>query len=144
MLYLDASVLVSLLTRDALSDQALALMDMHNMPVIVSDFALIEFASAVARQVRMGNLTEQEARMAFMSLDAFIIRTASRIDTTPADLKFAEAALRRLDLPLRTGDALNVAIAGRLGATLATFDRKMAKAAKALGVPVTGESQCIG
>lgn len=44
--------------------------------------------------------------------------------------------LRRLDLNIRTGDALNIAIAQRLEATLATFDGKMAENARALGVPV--------
>jgi hypothetical protein len=46
------------------------------------------------------------------------------------------AALRRLDLTLRTPDALNIAIAQRVGATLATFDAKMADAARALGTEV--------
>jgi uncharacterized protein len=48
----------------------------------------------------------------------------------------AAGALRRLDLPLRTADAVNIAIVRRMGATLMTFDEKMAASAKALGVRV--------
>jgi predicted nucleic acid-binding protein len=44
--------------------------------------------------------------------------------------------LRRLDLTLRAPDAINIALAQRLEATLFTFDAKMAGAAKVLGVDV--------
>jgi predicted nucleic acid-binding protein len=44
--------------------------------------------------------------------------------------------MRRLDLTLRTPDALHIAISGRVGATLATFDEKMAAAARVVGLPV--------
>ena len=41
-----------------------------------------------------------------------------------------------LDLPLRTPDALNIAIAQRVGADLLTFDHKMAASARSLGTTV--------
>jgi predicted nucleic acid-binding protein len=41
--------------------------------------------------------------------------------------------LRRLDLPLKTPDAIHIAIAQRVDATLVTFDWQMAAAARALG-----------
>ena len=44
--------------------------------------------------------------------------------------------LRRLDLPLRTPDAINIAIAQRIDAALATFDDKMRAAATAIGVSI--------
>ncbi len=55
---------------------------------------------------------------------------------TSADVTRADALMRRLDLPLRTPDALHIAIAERVGATLATFDVKMAAAARVIGLPV--------
>jgi predicted nucleic acid-binding protein len=44
--------------------------------------------------------------------------------------------LRRLDLTPRTPDAINIAIAQRVGANLATFDVKRAAAASVLGADV--------
>jgi hypothetical protein len=44
--------------------------------------------------------------------------------------------LRRLDLGLRTADALNIAIAQRIRAALPTFDQKLAASARVLGIPV--------
>ena len=47
----------------------------------------------------------------------------------------AETALPRLDLTLRAPDALHIAIAHHIGATLMTFDDRIAACAGALGVP---------
>jgi predicted nucleic acid-binding protein len=55
---------------------------------------------------------------------------------TPGDLAAATMFLRRLDPPLRTPDAVHIAIAQRLGTTLVTFDRQMAASARALGTAV--------
>ena len=52
------------------------------------------------------------------------------------DIKTAEAFLRRLDLGLRTADALNIAIAQRMRAALITFDERMASSARVLGLSV--------
>jgi predicted nucleic acid-binding protein len=57
---------------------------------------------------------------------------------TSADITAAAAFLRRLDLTLRTQDALHLAIAQRVGAELLTFDRRTASAARALGTSVLG------
>ena len=137
--YLDASVLVALFTKDALALRADTLLRTHEPMVIVGDFAAAEFAPAAARRVRMGEIAEASARGLFATFDAWTARVARRADTTAADVVAAAANLRRLDLTLRTPDALNIAIAHRLDAVLATFDRKMATAARALGTTVLME-----
>lgn len=134
--YLDASVMVALLTNDPLTARADTFLRASTPVLVLSDFAAAEFASAVARRVRSGEIAVEDARAAFSALDTWAARTTQRVETTAADVKAAEAALRRLDLTLRTPDALNIAIAQRAGATLATFDTKMADAARALGTEV--------
>lgn len=134
-IYLDASVLVPLFILDALNDRAeTLLMRAGAVIVVVSDFAAAEFASALARRVRMGELATEEARTAFTNMDAWVARVAIRTDTRGADVAAAEGLLRRLDLPLRTPDALHIAIARRVDGSLATFDLKMAGAAQSLGL----------
>jgi predicted nucleic acid-binding protein len=44
--------------------------------------------------------------------------------------------IRALDLSLRTPDAINLALALRVAEGLATFDRQLARAAEAKGMPV--------
>jgi predicted nucleic acid-binding protein len=135
-LYLDASVVVALVTRDAFTFRADSYLRAVTPVLIVSDFASAEFASVVARRVRMREISQSIARATFAALDAWITRSTERAETTTADVAAAALALRRLDLPLRTADALNIAIVQRIGATLMTFDEKMAASARALGVGV--------
>ena len=134
--YLDASVLVALLMVDALTARADAFFRESTPVPIVSDFAATEFASAVARRIRTGDVSVDEARRAFSAFDLWTARVALREETMSADIRAAETFLRRLDLTLRTADALNIAIAQRINAALVTFDRKMAANARVLGVPV--------
>jgi predicted nucleic acid-binding protein len=134
--YLDASVLVALFTDDALAVRADAFLRTHSPVLIVSDFAAAEFASAIARHVRMRGIKARDARRAFATFDVWIARAAGRALTTSADVACAAAFFRRLDLPLRTPDALNIAIAQRIGAEVLTFDDKMAASARALGTTV--------
>ena len=81
-------------------------------------------------------MTGQHARVAFAAFDDWVARWATRVVGQEADVRMATAILRRLDLNIRTADALNIAIALRLDATLATFDDKMAENARAIGATV--------
>ena len=135
--YLDASLLVALFTNDALTARAEKFLRARAPLLIVSDFAAAEFASAVARRARMGELKPYEARSAFADFDSWTARATERIRIEPADVAGADAFLRRLDLSLRAPDAVNIAIAQRAGAELATFDDKMAKGARALKTSVS-------
>src|SRR5207244_10529994 len=132
--YLDASVLVSLFTVDKFTNRARSFLRSQLPPLAVSDFASAEFASAVARQVRMQHATQTLARTAFSDLDSWVNTFAQRINTISADIAKAEGYLRRLDLPLRTGEALNIAIALRIGATLATFDDTLRASARVVAL----------
>ena len=48
----------------------------------------------------------------------------------------SDRILRRLDINLRTPDAIHIAIARRVDATLVTFDQQVAESARALGMAV--------
>jgi predicted nucleic acid-binding protein len=134
--YLDASVLVALFYRDSLSARADKWLQTVEPIVIVSDFAAAEFSSGVARLVRTEQIALGDARILFSNFDAWTARCTESSELVTADVAAAQAFLRRLDLTLRTPDALNIAIAMRLDAELATFDEKMALCARTLGVSV--------
>jgi predicted nucleic acid-binding protein len=104
--------------------------------LIVSDFAAAEFASAFARRVREKLLTVDEARAAFSTFDVWTARETAREQITAADIASAAAFIRRLDLALRTPEAIHIAAAHRIDAMLLTFDKQMAASARALGVRV--------
>lgn len=120
--YRDTSVLVGLfVAHDSFATRAQALADSPGFVPIVSDFVSTEFASVSARLTRMNSLNQDQAREIFAEFDAWASQSA-------------EAYIRRLDLNIRAPDAIDLAIASRLGAPVATFDRGMAVNAKALGI----------
>jgi predicted nucleic acid-binding protein len=126
--YFDASAIVSLFVNDAHTDRAEAFLETAEPLPLVSDFAAAEFASALGLRVRMSRLTPVGARRALAKFDVWRDLTR-RLETNTSDIALAETWLRRLDLGLRTPDALNLSLAKRAGAALLTFDLRMVDAA---------------
>jgi uncharacterized protein len=133
---LDASVVIPLFLADAFSPRAEALIA-ANAEILVSDWAAVEVSGVIARQVRIGAMSHRDALSTYADFDRWRANAASA-ETTPADVEAALKLVRRIDLGLRGPDALHIAIAMRLGAELATFDERMAEAARAVNVPVAG------
>jgi len=121
---------------DPAAARALAFLSARPTIVVVSDFGAAEFSSPVARRVRMQDLTRNDGQLAFLHFDTWAARSARRQAITTADIGAADRILRRLDVNLRTPDAIRIAITQRLEATLVTFDSGMAAAARALGMAV--------
>lgn len=135
-LYLDTSVIVALFTVDASSARADEALRKAPDLIVISNFAGAEFSSAVARKVRVGSVTAAEARTAFANFETWSGLAAQRANIASSDIAEAQAFLRRLDLTLRTADAIHIAAARRFDAMLLTFDDKMAACARALGCTV--------
>src|ERR1700761_135581 len=117
--YLDTSVIVPLFIVDEFSSRAQSFMNSHRSKVIVGDFAAAEFASALGIRCRKKDLKVRQGRAAFADFDAWMSVYALEVETRPVDIRVAETILRRLDLTLRTPDAIHIAISQRLGAELA-------------------------
>lgn len=133
-LYLDTSVLVPLFVAESRSRDANAGLVGHNL--YVSDLAAAEFSAAISARVRTSEMTAADALSLFATFDAWAERAANRAQVEGADMAAALVLVRRPELALRMLDAANLAIAQRLSATVFTFDKKMAAAAVALGLPV--------
>jgi predicted nucleic acid-binding protein len=131
---------VALLTPEPFSGRADTFLQNTSEPLIVSDFAVAEFSSAVARRVRMRGYTIEQAGIALSGFDEWLVRAADRVEIGTSDVVLTTTYIRRLDLTLRTPDALHIAIAARLDATLVTFDSSMAASARALGMAVATPS----
>jgi uncharacterized protein len=129
---------VALLTSEPDSARAETFARTHAEELIISDFASAEFASAISRRVRMKEMPLDEGMIVFAAFDRWALTATSSLDISNADVALAATFLRRLDLPLRTPDAVHIAVARRVGAMLVTFDQRMAENATALGVPVAG------
>ncbi len=137
MAYIDTSVLVAYYCPEAISDKVEALLLSIERPA-VSQLTVIELASAVSRKIREGSLAHKSGE-AIISL----------FNTHIAENRFAHYTLQsehyttafkwisRFDTPLRTLDALHLAIAQGIHCRqLATADKTMADAGKAVGLGV--------
>jgi predicted nucleic acid-binding protein len=96
-LYLDASVLVALFVIDPASARAAGFLASHSAIVLVSDFGAAEFSWALARRVRMHDLTREDALLAFEHFDTWTTWVAGRPEITTADIgrriKFCDASM---------------------------------------------------
>jgi predicted nucleic acid-binding protein len=135
--YLDTSVLTSLfIDTDVFNSRAVTFFSQADDILVVSDFAAAEFASVLSRLTRMNEIQDSRTRAIFDAFDVWRARFADEEDIVSSDILAATTIIRRLELNLRAPDAINLAIAQRLGASIATFDRRMAENARALGITV--------
>jgi predicted nucleic acid-binding protein len=131
---LDASALLPLFIEESATKRAQDLL--RGNILVISDFAVAEFSSGVARRTRLGEINESGASAVFAALDTWTVNAARRESLTAGDVGVAISLVRRLDLGLRAPDAINIAIAQRCEAELLTFDERMARSARALGLTV--------
>jgi hypothetical protein len=84
----------------------------------------------------MALLTDADASARLADFDVWRAAMSLGVDIAASDTRLAYIYARRFDLGLRAPDALHLAIARRLDATLVTLDRRLATAARELGVAV--------
>ena len=136
--YIDASALAKLYVPEAESERLDAFLR-GRLGLMISELAITEVLSAVARRKREGELRPElanEIRGALLA-DADS-GSFARLHLDPAVHRDAERLLLATDsLPLRTLDALHIALAFSGRAThVVTFDRRMREAAVHAGMNV--------
>src|SRR4051794_22657122 len=134
-IYLDASLVIPTLFKEEISGAVEAYLK-SRPDRLISDFTAAEVASGFSRLVRTRLLTAVEVGARLADFDAWRAATSSPVEVHPADVRLAYAYVRRFELMLRAPDALHLAIARRIDVTLATLDRRLARAAEELGVSV--------
>jgi uncharacterized protein len=133
--YLDTSILLSLLVEDSGTDRARAWFLAAKGPMVVSDLAALEVAAVLSRFLRTGRLSAKGVTTALRDFDDF--RDGSEhLSQRPADFALAERLARDLETMLGAPDALHLASAINAQATLATFDLRLAEAARRRGADV--------
>lgn len=136
VIYLDASALVKLFLPEPES-AAVNRMLAGQRQVVVSDLAVTETTSALARRRREGLLRASAAatvhRKMLETVESGFVRLVS---LDPPVHRQAERLLLAIDdVALRAADALHLALALSAGATvMATYDRRLAAAAFRVGL----------
>jgi len=134
--YLDTSVLLPTLIAEPATEAVYDCLGACEQELLISDFAAAEVASALSRLIRMAMLTDADASARLADFDAWRAAMCMPVDIAASDARLAYIYARRFDLGLRAPDALHLAIARRLDATLITLDRRLAAAAGEMGIAV--------
>src|SRR5207302_9983331 len=136
-MYIDTSLLVPYYCPEALSQAAERMLRGDPRPA-VSDLVEVEFFSALARKVRVREMTAADAtRTGEQFLDHLGTGLYARIAVQRRHYEAARGWLARFTSPLRALDALHLALTDVEGLRLATADRDLFRSARSLGVAVT-------
>lgn len=139
MRYFDTSFLVPLILPEATSEQVSGILEaMQGADLAVSHWTRVEFASLLAREVRMGGLDVGTAREAGSQFETMIGESFVVLLPNRDDFDRAKEWLGNFETGLRAGDALHLAIAGNRGAdAIYSLDKLMIAAGKTLGLPAS-------
>ncbi|MCC5865324.1 MAG: type II toxin-antitoxin system VapC family toxin [Wenzhouxiangella sp.] len=135
MLYFDTSAVLPYYREEVSSQAVEALLLEQRKPVLISDLVEVEFASALARWVRCGELDEPHAHRIEAAFREDLRATRFSITSVSGQhFKQAREWLSTRKTVLRTLDALHLACAQQQSACLVTLDAGLAKAAQYWGM----------
>ncbi|MCP4661886.1 MAG: type II toxin-antitoxin system VapC family toxin [bacterium] len=135
MIYFDTSVLVAYYTTEERSEDAKTIIEKATLPV-VSDLGIAEFNVVLARKEFDGFLTADAAAQVFALFDEHLSDAFVRVAIGPEHVAATRRLPARTGKPLRTLDALHLAVAVDVGGAIATFDARLAEAGRALNIEV--------
>jgi hypothetical protein len=133
MLYLDTSLLVAALTKEAETPRIQTWLSKQNPEELaISDWVTTEFSAALSIKLRTKQIGPSDRAN---SLATFALLTAQSLNVWPVMPRQFRTAAKYADqysIGLRAGDALHLAISADHGVALCTLDRKLAEAGNML------------
>ena len=134
--YFDTSALLPYYREEAVSGEIEKLLLSITPPVFISDLTRVEFASALSRWVRMGELTEAQANLVEnILLQDIQSKLLISLSLSPMHYRQAKRWLSSRKTLLRTLDALQLACSLHHDSMMVTCDKILHQAATLLGVP---------
>jgi predicted nucleic acid-binding protein len=139
MLYFDTSFLAPLFRKETSSGSIEQFFRRQSVEdLAISHWTRAEFSNILARDMRMGVIEPQAAIDLDAQFETNVVRSFALILPDINDFDLCRRYLQRYETALRLGDALHLAIANNHGAErFLTLDKKLLKAGKLLGLPVT-------
>lgn len=137
MVYVDTSALVPLFLTEESTASIHDWMETQRKALVISEWSMVEFASALSIRVRQGHTDARTATRARDRMRRFAEEQCTVVIPTLGDFRRATELCRAASASIRGGDALHLAIAETVRAeAILCFDGVMAKGARAIGIPV--------
>lgn len=134
MLYIDTSVLVAYYCPESISLKAEKIIIKADVPVI-SPLTEVEFASALARKTREGQISSESSNKILNEFKSHIHQMLFK--KIPIDAGCYNLAFNWLSgnsVPLATLDSLHLAAASLNNLKMITADKQLSKAARKFGI----------
>ncbi|MBF2067030.1 MAG: type II toxin-antitoxin system VapC family toxin [Calothrix sp. C42_A2020_038] len=136
MIYLDTSIVAPLYWTEPLSDTVEELV-LSETELGLSQLVEVELISALSRRVRMGEISQDDAAAIVERFQIDIDSSFyNRITLETIHYHLAREWISRFTTPLRTLDALHLAVASQNNLRLVTADVRLAASAEFLEVDV--------
>jgi len=137
MLYIDTSVLVAYYCPEKLSDQVEQIL-IHTKKPTISQLTEVELSSAISRKIRENELSKDDGNSILSIFQTHVDeKSFTYLPIQTKHFSIAMDWISRFDTPLRTLDALHLAIAHISKIPLLTADTKFSESAKSLGIDAT-------
>ena len=137
MIYIDTSALVPVFIREPKSEAVISWIESSGERLAISEWTLVEFASAAAIKVRTGQTAANLVKQATARVHEFAKKHCTVAVPGREEFRRATALAGDDALKLRAGDALHLAIAASLSAQgILCLDEAMIESAKSLGMGV--------
>lgn len=140
MYYIDTSVLVAYYCPEPISETSEMLILSSNRPCI-STLTEVEFASALSRKVREKSLSPEDGNKIFNQFQSHLEQSLYGLTSVEnRHYQTAKNWIGQFSTPLKTLDALHLAITAESGLTLLTADKHLETSAKYFGIDVVSVS----
>ena len=137
MIYIDTSALVPLFIREPKSEAVISWIESSGERLAISEWTLVEFASAATIKVRTGQTAANLAKQAMARVHTFAKKHCTVAVSEREEFRRAFALAGDDALKLRAGDALHLAIAASLSTQgILCLDEAMMESAQSLGMSV--------
>jgi len=136
VIYVDTSLLLPVYVPEEQSELANSVLESASS-IVISDLTVAEFYVGLARKVKLETLTVPQSEAARAAFESHLAEgLLQRVPLRPSHSEEAGDFAWKSTILLRTLDALHLAVAAELRAPLATFDGRLADAARAFGFAV--------
>ena len=128
-------MLVSALTNEGATGRVQAWLSLQDpAALLISEWVVTEFSSALSIKLRTGQFLARDRAKAAGLFARLKAESLTVVPITRDHFLAAALLVDQYDIGLRAGDALHVAIAAALGATICTLDKRLSDAAVTVGV----------